>query len=161
MGVRRPWNIVDMPIYSLATTNPDGTVNMNICTYVTAVSMKPKLFMVAVDYTTQTFQNLENQQSAVLQILHEDHQSLINYLGKKSGNSVNKERYLEKKDLLMTWNSNKVLKNACGLMELEMRGRKNVNGDHELFWFEVVKSKTIEENKVLMFHDLIREGIIL
>ena len=84
MGVKRPWNIVDMPVYSLATYHK-GQVNMNICTYVSAVSMKPKLFMVAIDYNTQTYQNLQENDTAVLQILHEDQQQLVPMLGKKSG----------------------------------------------------------------------------
>ncbi len=35
MGVKRPWNIVNMPVYSLATY-VDDQLNMNVCTYVTA-----------------------------------------------------------------------------------------------------------------------------
>lgn len=161
MGVRRPWNIVDMPVYSLATTNTDGTVNMNICTYVSAISMKPKLFMVAVDYHTQTFKNLLERNQAILQILHKEHHTLVPTLGKKSGANYDKGAYLRKKNLLADWNGHEVLANVCGLMQLELRGRMNVQGDHELFWFEVVKSKTIDENNLLMFQDLIAAGTIL
>lgn len=160
MGVKRPWNIVNMPIYSLATYEGDK-VNMNICTYVTAVSMKPKLFMVAIDYTTKTYANLEKEGAGVLQILHLDHASLINRLGKKSGKTTDKEAYLEKHNLLDQWNGSLVLKDACGYMQFKQTGRQNVGGDHELFLFEVVKSKTVSEQGVLMFQDLVDKGIIL
>ncbi|WP_424963453.1 flavin reductase [Ekhidna sp.] len=160
MGVKRPWNIVDMPVYSLATY-ADDQVNMNICTYVTAVSMKPKLFMVAVDYSTKTFENLEKGRGSVLQILHQDHQSLVNLLGKKSGKQINKADQLASKELISKWSGHEVLDGACGYLKLEMKGRKNVQGDHELFWFEVVKSKTNSEDNILMFQDLIEAGIIL
>lgn len=160
MGVKRPWNIVNMPVYSLATYT-DGQVNMNICTYVTAVSMKPKLFMVAVDYSTKTYENLENGCDCVLQILYKDHISLINLLGKKSGKQVNKLEKLNSKDLVTKWNEHEVLKGACGYLKLEMKGRKNIDGDHEIFWFEVTKSKTNSEDNILMFQDLIEAGIIL
>lgn len=160
MGVKRPWNIVNMPVYSLATYDGDQ-VNMNICTYVTAVSMKPKLFMIAVDYTTKTHENLEGGSEVILQILHRDHQKLINLLGKKSGKQINKAEKLISKNSLTKWNGRDVLSGACGYLALDMRGRKNVGGDHELFWFEVVKSKTNLENNILMFQDLIEAGIIL
>jgi flavin reductase (DIM6/NTAB) family NADH-FMN oxidoreductase RutF len=160
MGAKRPWYIVDMPVYSLATYD-DDKVNMNICTYVTAVSMKPKLFIIAIDYTTKTFENFEKGSDAVLQILHQDHQNLVNLLGKKSGKNVFKQEKLSSKNMLDQWNGHKVIKDACGYLSLEVKGRHNIGGDHELFWFEVVKSKTISENNILMFQDLIREGIIL
>ena len=160
MGVKRPWNIVNMPVYSLATYIDDH-VNMNICTYVTAVSMKPKLFMVAVDYSTKTYENLEKGCDCVLQILHQDQQSLVNLLGKKSGKKINKVDKLTSKEKLSKWNGHEVLDGACGYLKLELKGRKNVQGDHELFWFEVVKSKTNSENNILMFQELVEAGIIL
>ena len=160
MGLKRPWNIVNIPVYSLATY-VDDQVNMNICTYVTAVSMKPKLFMVAIDYSTKTYENLEKGCECVLQILHQNHQSLVSLLGKKSGKQIKKAEKLISKDFLTKWNGREVLAGACGYLEIEMRGRKNVGGDHELFWFEVIKSKTNSENNILMLQDLIEAGIIL
>ncbi|WP_420316316.1 flavin reductase [Ekhidna sp.] len=160
MGVKRPWNIVDMPVYSMATYD-DDQVNMNICTYVTAISMKPKLFMVAIDYSTKTYKNLEQGSNVILQILHQDHSKLVPLLGKTSGTRVSKQEKLVSKGLITNWNGHQVLNGACGFLALEQRGRKNVGGDHELFWFEVVKSKTNSENNILMFQDLIQAGIIL
>lgn len=160
MGVKRPWNIVNVPVYSLATYR-ENRVNMNICTYVSAVSMKPKLFMVAIDYTTLTFKNLEKNEHSVLQILHRDQQPLVNLLGKKSGKSIDKQEKLEDKKALANWNGNRVLDNACGYLQMTVKERANIGGDHELFYFEVKKSSTKNEEGVLMFQDLINEGIIL
>ena len=160
MGVRRPWNMVNVPVYSLATYDEDAG-NMNICTYVSAVSMKPKLFMVAVDYSTKTYENLQNGSKGILQVLHKDHLNLVNLLGKKSGKQINKEARLASKELLTIWNGHQVIDNACAYMNLELRGTQNIGGDHALFWFEVVKSKTISEDNILMFQDLVNEGLIL
>ncbi len=160
MGVKRPWNIVDMPVYSLVTFHA-GQVNMNICTYVSAVSMKPKLFMVAVDYKTQTYENLETCDKAVLQILHKDHKSLVSLLGKRSGKNLNKHKKLEEKKMLTTWNGHQVLNGACGYLLLKLKERANVGGDHELFYFNVESSNTKNEEGILMFQQLIEEGIIL
>lgn len=158
--MKRPWNIVDMPVYSLATYI-GGNVNMNICTYVSAVSMKPKLYMVGIDYSTKTYEWLENTNHAVLQILHQDHQSLIQLLGKTSGKKMDKQEKLEQKNQLSSWNGYRVLGGACGYLLLKVKERANIGGDHELFYFEVEKSSTKKEAGVLMFQDLIREGIIL
>lgn len=160
MGVRRPWNIVDVPVYSLATYDGEQ-VNMNICTYVSAISMKPKIFMIAVYYNTRTLELLEQAPNVILQILHKKHTSLIRPLGKKSGKKTDKHAFLHKNNLLSTWNNRPVLRDACAYLELEIMDRKNVGGDHELFWFEMKKSKTISEEGVLMFQDLVGEGIIL
>ena len=158
--MKRPWNIVDMPVYSLATYHK-GSVNMNICTYVSAVSMKPKLFMVAIDYKTKTFENLEKPNTAVLQVLHKDNASLVRLLGKSSGKKINKANKLRDKKRLVEWNGFEVLNGACGYLALQMKEQTNVGGDHELFYFEVTKSTTKREGGVLMFQDLIRQGIIL
>ncbi|MEM6642999.1 MAG: flavin reductase [Bacteroidota bacterium] len=158
--MKRPWNIVDMPVYSLATYEGDQ-VNMNICTYVSAVSMKPKLFMIGVDYSTKTYELISRSSTAVLQILHEDHKNLIKLLGKSSGRKIDKNQKLEEKELLTTWHGRKVLAGACGYLLLDLKERANIGGDHEIFYFSMQKSTTKEETGVLMFQKLISEGLIL
>jgi len=134
---------------------------MNICTYVSAISMKPKIFMVAIDYHTRTYENLQCSERAVLQLLHEDHSSLVRLLGKSSGKKINKEQKLKAQNMLGQWNSHKVLKGACAYLSLKVMGQSNIGGDHELFYFEVEKSTTKSEHGMLMFQDLIKKGIIL
>ena len=158
--MKRPWNMVDVPVYSLATYQ-DGQVNMNICTYVSAVSMNPKLYMVALDYQTKTYDNLHQSKVAVLQILHEDHSSLVKLLGKKSGSKIDKAHKLQKQQLLTDWQGHQVLKGACGYLLLNLKDRSNIGGDHELFYFEVEKSTTKNDKGILMFQELIKKGIIL
>ena len=81
--MQKPWNIPDLPVYSLATY-ADGMVNMNICTYVTKVSMSPGMYVIAVYEGTKTLENISTSDIAVLQLLHEEQHGLVRLLGKKS-----------------------------------------------------------------------------
>jgi flavin reductase (DIM6/NTAB) family NADH-FMN oxidoreductase RutF len=134
---------------------------MNICTYVTVISMSPKIYSIAVDYHTKTFDNLGKTSTAVLQVLNKKNIGLVRYLGKKSGNRVDKQIYLERKDCLTQWKGYPVLKDANAYVELQIMDRKNVKGDHELFWFEAINFRTISEDNVLMFQELVNQKIIL
>lgn len=156
--MKRPWNIIDTPVYSLATYKADA-VNMNICTYVTAISMQPKMYAIGVYEKTKTLANLQHNSSAVLQLLHPDQISLVQQLGKKSGFRFNKQSYLHKKGLLDNWNGFTVLK-GCAAYLLLQKSSSVLTGDHELYIFDTLKYKTISEN-VLQFQQLISDKIIL
>ena len=158
--MKRPWNIINSPVYSLATYGRDG-VNMNICTYVMPVSMQPKMYCIGIYYGTKTQDNLIRTKQAVLQLLHKDQISLVRTLGKKSGRDIDKKAYLEKKDLLHDWHGFNTLKNTCALLELEKTQTLSIEGDHEVAIFKVNKANTIEDQHILMFQDLIAERIIL
>ncbi|MEZ5009916.1 MAG: flavin reductase [Chitinophagales bacterium] len=158
--MRRPWNIINSPVYSLATYDQDQ-VNMNICTYVTAISMTPKLYAIAVYHNTKTHQTLAHSKSAVLQLLHKNHTSVIRILGKKSGLKYNKQQYLSKKNLLTHWKNNLVLKEACAYLSLTKVDQIDVKGDHDLFYFKVDAFQTLNDQHILMFQDLIDAKIIL
>ena len=108
--MRRPWNIINQPVYSLLSEDSSDKINMNICTYVSAVSMKPKIYMLAIYYNTKTYENLINSNYAVLQLLSKDNISLVRALGKKSGLKINKDLYLRKKHLIK-WKGYDVLDN--------------------------------------------------
>jgi flavin reductase (DIM6/NTAB) family NADH-FMN oxidoreductase RutF len=155
--MKRPWNLADLPIYSLATYDGEK-VNMNICTYVSAVSMKPKRYMVAVYHDTQSLDNILKSKTAVLQLLGKEHISLVNVLGKKSGQLYDKQAYLIKKKQLEVWNDKKVLTSCAGLMELEKRWSKEA-GDHTMFLFDVKRFQT-NHKKVLMLDDLREKKLI-
>lgn len=155
--MKRPWNLSNIPVYSLATHDGEK-VNMNICTYVSAVSMKPKRYMVAVYHQTQSLQNIHNSKTAVLQLLGKQHLPLVNALGKKSGRYYNKETYLMKKKVLEIWNDKKVLTNCAGLMEVEKIWSKDA-GDHTMFLFDV-KSFTTNHENVLMLDDLREKKLV-
>lgn len=158
--MRRPWNNVDFPVYSLCTKG-EHHFNMNICTYVTPISLKPKLYCIGIYYNTQTLENLKQSDFAVLQFLNNTQASLVNALGKKSGKTYNKENYLRKKDQLTTWQGFDILKDCNAYLLLEKTGQQNIGGDHELFYFEVKKTKNCFDQNGLTNQYLIEKKIIL
>lgn len=138
--MQRPWNLPSLPVYSLATR--DGLrVNMNICTYVTAVSMKPKVMAVALYRDTKTLENMLNSDTAVLQLLGEQQYNLVRVLGKKSGSVVDKQAWLHKNHHTTSWKGHEVLKDCAAYMELE-KMQSLPTGDHTLFLFKVQKYVT-------------------
>lgn len=136
--MKRPWNLPDYPVYSLATYGKEG-VNMNICTYVTAISMQPKLYAIAVYDNTKTLDNLQHASQAVLQYLHIDQYTLVRHLGQKSGLKVNKDQWLRKRNLLNTWQGLEVLQGAAAYVYLQKIKVISTKGDHQLFLFEMKK----------------------
>ncbi len=155
--MKRPWNLANIPVYSLATYDGDR-VNMNICTYVSAVSMKPKRYMVAVYHNTQSLENILKSKTAMLQILGKQHVSMVNVFGKKSGFRYDKQAYLIKNKCIELWNNKKVLTDCAGLMEVEKLWSKDA-GDHTMFLFDVKRFKTNHED-VLMLDDLREKGLV-
>ena len=155
--MKRPWNLANIPVYSLATYD-GGRVNMNICTYVSAVSMDPKRYMVAVYHNTQSLHNIHQSETVVLQLLGKHHLALVNVLGKKSGKSYNKEQYLTKRRQLEIWDDKLVLSHCAALVKLEKRWAKEV-GDHTMFLFDVTGFKTNHDN-LLMLDDLREKKLV-
>lgn len=159
--MKRPWNIVNPAIYSLVTYDEKDNLNMNICSYVSAVSLKPKIYSIAVDYSTKTYENLKLNSFVVLQLLSKSHLKIIRKLGKTSGYLFNKENYLRSKEILENWGEKTVLKETCALLELKKMNEINIEGDHAMFTFSVSKYKTLSERGILTFKDLIDNKIIL
>ena len=159
--MKRPWNIVNPAIYSLVTYDEKDNLNMNICSYVSAVSLKPKIYSIAVDYSTKTYENLKLNSFVVLQLLSKSHLKIIRKLGKTSGYFFNKENSLRSKEILENWGEKTVLKDTCALLELKKMNEINIEGDHAMFTFSVSKYKTLSERGILTFKDLIDNKIIL
>ena len=159
--MKRPWNIINPSIYSLVSYDESDNLNMNICSYVSAVSLKPKIYSIAIDYTTKTYKNLKLNSFVVLQLLSKSHLKIIRKLGKKSGFIFNKEKYLKSNDMLENWRKNTVLKDTCALIELKKIDEINIEGDHAIFTFSVSKFRTLSEDGILTFKDLIDNKIIL
>jgi len=155
--MQKAWNIPNLPVYSLATY-ADGQVNMNICTYVSAVSMKPKLYSLAIYHQTKTLANIEKSQVAVLQLLHQSQFNLVKKLGQTSGKNYNKQAYLAKKDLLEDWHNYPVLKNTSAKILLA-KISSITTGDHDLYIFSVLKSTV--QNKEYLLLDTLREKQII
>jgi flavin reductase (DIM6/NTAB) family NADH-FMN oxidoreductase RutF len=157
--VKKPWNIANLPIYSLATYNEQGEVNMNICTYVSAVSMQPKRMMIAVYKGTKSLMNLDINKFAVLQLLHENQYGLVRVLGHKSGKSYNKANYLAKKNILTSWQNVAVLKEANAWMYLNLITTQDA-GDHIMHLFDVSAHKTNSDQNYLDINFLREKKLI-
>ncbi|MFM8916350.1 MAG: flavin reductase [Bacteroidota bacterium] len=143
--MRKPWNIPDFPVYSLSTQMA-GKANMNICTYVGAVSIKPKIYMIAAYQNTQTLTNLESSDTAVLQLLEQSQFGLVKHLGKMSGARFDKISWLRKRGVLEDWMGFPVISNVCSLVLLKKTKTIRFAGDHVLFLFSVEKNKVFSEN---------------
>ena len=156
--MRRPWNLNDTCIYSLATYHNEQ-VNMNICTYVIPISMKPKWYAIAIYNNTKSLQNMQNSQYCVLQYLQVSQYNLVNHLGKKTGVNYNKHAFLQKRNLIEKWNGLDVLKNTGALVLLKKVNTQQT-GDHVLFTFEMVKYASFSDelltNQVLIDKKIIR-----
>ncbi len=157
--MKKPWNLPDSTVYSLATYN-ENKVNMNICTYVTPISMKPKLYAIAVYENTKTLELLRTNPICVLQLLNPSQYNLVTYLGKKTGHNFDKHAYLIKRNLLELWQNHLVLKNTSALLMLEKIDENKSFGDHVVFVFKVIQSKTFTQellnNKLLIQKKIIR-----
>ena len=159
--MKRVWNIVNPSIYSLSSFDNEGGQNFNICSYVSVVSLKPKLYMIAIEKKSKTYSNLSKSSSCILQILSIDNINLVKSLGKKSGWNINKLNFLNKKEMLELWNGKKIIKKSCGVIFLEKTNQFITTGDHALFIFKILKAKTFKETNILTFNNLIEKKIIL
>lgn len=144
---KKPWNRVNQPVYSALTNGANG-YNMNICTYVTPVSMKPKRYLLGIYEHTQTLANLEVNKQLVLQILQDNQYNLIRLLGQQSGKKVDKIRLLNKRKLLTDWEGYPVLKDCLAVLKLKAI-REFDGGDHRCFLCDVVAYKNTNEGKAL------------
>ncbi len=156
--MRKPWNLPDLPVHSLMTFGKGGIINMNICTYVTAVSLNPKRYAIAVYEGTRTLENLMTADLAVLQYLHPDQARLVRHLGQKSGVSFDKDTWLRKGNQLMSWRGYEVLSGASAWVELKKLDQWPA-GDHDLFLFDVIASKSLREDVLTTTH--LRQGGII
>ena len=163
---RRPWNRVNQQVYSLSTCDSKGNINMNIVTYATPVTLKPKSYVIAVYRGTKTHSNIFNKSNAhfLLQGLSSAQTKHIRALGQKSGLKYDKAKYLAKQNLQYY-----ELKNQsygylpdCGFVLLCKLTNSIKYGDHDLITADAVK--IIADNKeteLLTTQELIEKGIIL
>jgi flavin reductase (DIM6/NTAB) family NADH-FMN oxidoreductase RutF len=155
--MRSPWNRITQPIYSLSSKSKDGD-NMNIISYATPITLKPKNFMCAIDTSTKTYENIENSMEGVLQVLSKEQAKAVNILGKRSGKEIDKLDKL--KDDTMTFQGYKVLREALAFIYLDFYKEITV-GDHNLFLGKVIKYSNNQEGENLNLQHLINKDIIL
>ncbi|HAN65789.1 MAG TPA: hypothetical protein DCQ34_05730 [Chitinophagaceae bacterium] len=158
MTRKKPWNRVNLPVYSISSKGPGG-FNMNIITYTVPVSMKPKRLICAVYHGSQTLDNIRREKQAVLQLLHEDQYRLVDKLGKRSGKNTDKLTALNKRNLCTEWKGFPVLTGALAWMELKVLDEME-GGDHRLFLCEVQAWKNNSEGEPLTLDMLRKKNII-
>jgi flavin reductase (DIM6/NTAB) family NADH-FMN oxidoreductase RutF len=152
---KRPWNRINLPVYSISSHDGKGHHNMHIITYASQISMQPKRFICGVYRGTKTLDNITNHPQFVLQLLASHQYRLTDLLGKKSGNQIDKITRLEKRKLLSEWKGYKVLSESLAVMELKVISSFD-GGDHTGFLCDVVDYKNLNEGKALTL-DILRE----
>ena len=140
----RPWNRVDQNVYSIASFS-NGRHNMNICTYATPISLKPKLYMVAIYKKTLTEQLVKDQSEFVLQFLSVNHANLIQLLGRTSGFHHDKLKNIPE---LQSYQQFMLLPGLPAFVHLKVNGWVD-SGDHSCAMCEVIGSKNLSSGRLL------------
>ena len=151
---KKPWNRVNLPVYSISSKTSDNN-NMHIITYASQISMKPKRFICGVYHGTQTLSNIEESSEFILQLMADTQYRLVDLLGKKSGKDINKISRLQKRNELIKWNDFYILKNCLAVMQLKVISSFE-GGDHKGFLCDVITYKNLNGGKVLTL-DTLRE----
>ena len=147
--MRKLWNRPALPVWSLITADSQGVANANICTYVTSISLSPKLIVVAVYKKTQTLTNLESGSPALLCLLAEDQANLVRICGRMSGKVVTKFDRLSKKHRLRRLNHLPYFTDSCGVLSLKLLSLTDTPGDHYLATMRVTASKNLNDKTIL------------
>ena len=154
--MRKPWNRPDFPVYSVASLS-EGRGNMNICTYVSAVSMKPKRYMVAFYKGTLTLEMVRESPDFILQLLSEDQYRCVRLLGQQSGHNTDKLKRL--REPLMEYAGITCMSRALALIQCRILEWTDA-GDHWMTLCEVISFKNLHEGQVLTTETLRQKGII-
>ncbi len=155
----KPWNRTAEAVYSLVTMH-DGRANMNICTYVSPVSMQPKMYAIAVYHNTCTHNYVQHTDRFVLQLLLESQYKIVNYLGKRSGNNTDKLKHLLSKNLISQWQDYPVLSEAAAYILLQKQAFITTGGDHDLLNATVIAYSNNKTGAPLTLEHLRNNNII-
>ncbi|MFM2424147.1 MAG: hypothetical protein RLZZ70_538 [Candidatus Parcubacteria bacterium] len=149
--MRKLWNRPNLPVWSLVTTDTTGTHNMNICTYVTSVSMEPKVQLVAVYNGTKTLENIVADLNApvLLQLLTEELAPVVRICGQQSGKTIDKLTSLQKRYDISYHAGIPYFTKAAGVMMLQDQILTNCGGDHQLLTGLVTWSKNLNDMPIL------------
>lgn len=147
--MRRLWNRPAMPVWSLSTVSNEGVGNFNICTYVTAVSMEPKLMQVAVYHNTQTHKNIKVGGFVLLQLLTQELAPVVRICGQQSGAKIDKINRLKKRYTLEEVNGLWHFTQAAGFMTLRVEQILVIAGDHDLVIGSIIDHKNLSDAPLL------------
>ena len=147
-----PWSALSVPVYSLATVPATGATagdsapraSMNITTYCCPVTIAPsRRFAVALYTHTATARNALATGRGVLQILRQQHKSLVPLLGKQSAHDVDKLEAVQKQGFgIVNRHGAPTLADAYGVVALKIVSVETA-GDHHLALCEVVAHETL------------------
>ena len=158
--MRKIWNRPNQAVWSLSTVDANGVGNMNICTYVTSVSMEPRLIMVALYHGTKTHANVLETKRALLQLLSEPLAPIIRICGHESGHVTNKIIRLQKKYEMETVQGLSFFTTAAGYLELALVKVVEIGGDHDLGIFSVIIHKNLHDVPLLTTDYLRLKGLL-
>ena len=158
--MRKIWNRPAYPVWSLATNDGAGEGNFNICTYVTPMSLQPKMMMVALYHHTKTLENARKTETAVLQLLTESHADIVRTCGRPSGRAVDKIARVSKKHEIKKVGDFPYFADCAGYMELSFVDFQEVGADHVLGVAKVTRSKNLSDEAILTTDYLKEHNII-
>ena len=158
--MRNLWNRPDVAVWSLVTSSKEGIPNMNICSYVSAISLDPKLMMVAVYHNTKTHDNITIGGVVLLQLLSETLAPVVRTCGQKSGKQTDKIHMLQKRYTLAHEQELPYFTQAAGFALLQVEQCIKNSGDHDLLIGRVVKSKNLNDTSILTTTYLKHKGYI-
>lgn len=158
MTRKKPWNRINLPVYSISSKNDDNE-NMNIITYATAISMHPKRYVCGIYLGTQTLDNVTASGEFVLQLLADHQVNLVNLLGKQSGRKISKTARLAKRKLLTQWEAYTVLQSCLAVMKMKVIETMD-GGDHKIFLCEVTAYQNMQAGQPLTLDHLREKKLI-
>ncbi|MEM9336913.1 MAG: flavin reductase [Patescibacteria group bacterium] len=158
--MRKLWNRSNQAVWSVSTMDESGATNMNIATYVTAVSLEPKLMMVAVYKDTKTLENLKCSNRCLLQLLSIDLAPVVRVCGKFSGKKIDKIKRLQKRYEIREQSGLPYFALSAGYMEITIIDWLAIQGDHEIAVGEVTAHVNLNNNEVLTTNYLRKQRII-
>lgn len=154
--MQRPWNRPSLPVYSVSARAGDRH-NMNICTYVTSISMQPKRYIVGIYKGTYTLELVREHPEFLLQLLSEQQYKLVPLLGKTSGFDHDK---LEKiKEPVAMFREHCYLSAACAVMLCRAVQWMDA-GDHYAVLCDVTTYRNLQQDPILTTDFLRKKKII-
>lgn len=158
--MRKLWNRNPLAVWSLSSVDEAGKGNMNICGYVTNISMEPKIMLISMYHHTKTLENVKQSKRALLQLLTTKHVDIVHTCGKQSGNAIDKIARVEKKHAVSEYKGLPYMEDAAGFMELHFTEFLEVGGDHLLGIAVVESAKNFSDNPILTTDYLKKKGIL-
>ncbi len=129
--------LIDVPTYSLATTDKEGETGMNILTYATPISIRPdRIWSIGLFKGTKAHENFALSGEGVLQLLSPNHAKAVKLLGGSSGRDVDKKEECGKLGLPWISSGNEnlpdLLPNCSHYLKISRVGDLIDCGSHDL-----------------------------